>query len=252
MSPSFDLSERGGALQVRLRRPPVNVLDITTIEALDEALRPLASRRDLKVLVLASGLPAVFSAGVDVAAHARDRAPAMLAAFHGLLRRIDALPQVALAAVDGACLGGACELAASCDFVLATPRSRFGLPEIDVGCFPPAAAAWLPRLLGRAAAEMILTGEPVSAAEAARLGLATRVVEDLEFETDALVARLSAKSGAVLAIARRAVRDGSHGSPAEALARVERLYLERLLATQDVEEGVRAFLEKRPPAWRDE
>lgn len=252
MSPPFDLSERGAALRIRLERPPVNVLDIATIQALDEALRPLAARRDLKVLVLASGLPGVFSAGVDVAEHARDLAPAMLAAFHGLLRRIDALPQVALAAVDGACLGGACELAACCDFVLATPRSRFGLPEIDVGCFPPAAAALLPRLLGRAAAELILTGEPVSAAEAARVGLATRVVEDLAAETDALVARLSAKSGAVLAIARRALRDGGRGSLTEALERAERLYRERLLATQDVEEGVRAFLEKRKPAWRDE
>jgi cyclohexa-1,5-dienecarbonyl-CoA hydratase len=252
VSPSFDLDEQGAALRIRLHRPPVNVLDIATIQALDEALQPLANRRDLKVLVLTSGLPGVFSAGVDVAAHSRDRAPAMLAAFHGLLRRVDALPQVALAAVDGACLGGACELAASCDFVFATPRARFGLPEIDVGCFPPAAAALLPRLLGRAAAELILTGEPVSASEAARLGLATRVVQDLEAETEALVARLSRKSGAVLAVARRALREGGRGSHAEALQRAERLYLERLLATHDVEEGVRAFLEKRTPAWRDE
>jgi cyclohexa-1,5-dienecarbonyl-CoA hydratase len=168
------------------------------------------------------------------------------------LTRIDDLPQAALAAVDGACLGGACELAAWCDFVIATPRSRFGFPEIDVGCFPPAASALLPRLLGRAASELILTGEPVSAAEAARAGLVTRVADDLQAETESWIARLAAKSAAVLALARRALRDGGHGSLRDALARADALYRERLLATRDVEEGVRAFLEKRKPAWRNE
>lgn len=252
MSGPFGVSERGAALRIRLDRPPVNVLDIATIQALDEALRPLSARRDLKVLVFSSALPGVFSAGVEVAEHARALAPAMLAAFHGLLRTIDALPQVALAAVDGPCLGGACELAAWCDFVIATPRARFALPEIDVGCFPPAAAALLPRRLGRAAAELILTGESLTAGEAARLGLVTRVAEDLDAECEAWIARLAAKSGSVLGIARRAVRDGGDGTLAEALERAERLYCERLLATRDAEEGVRAFLEKRKPVWRDD
>lgn len=252
MSRPFDVGERGGALRIRLARPPVNVLDIATIRSLDEALRPLSARRDLKVVVLGSALPGIFSAGVEVAEHARELAPAMLAAFHGLLRTIDALPQVALAAVDGPCLGGACELAAWCDFVIAAPGARFALPEIDVGCFPPAAAALLPRRIGRAAAELILTGQPVSAAEAARLGLVTRVAEDLDAECEAWIARLAAKSGAVLGLARRAVRDGSDGTLAEALERAERLYLERLLPTHDAEEGVRAFLQKRAPAWRDD
>jgi cyclohexa-1,5-dienecarbonyl-CoA hydratase len=251
MRTPFERREEAGALWIRLKRPPVNVLDLGTIQALDETLRDLAERRDLKALVLASAVEGIFSAGVDVAAHARASASAMLSAFHGLLRRMDALPQVALAAVDGACLGGGCELAATCDLVLATPRASFGQPEIDLGCFPPAAAVLLPRLVGRAAFELVLGGAPIAAAEAARIGLVTRVVRDLEGETREWVDRLAAKSGAALALARRALRQGGFGGFGEGLSRAEAIYCEQLLATHDAEEGVRAFLEKRKPKWQD-
>jgi cyclohexa-1,5-dienecarbonyl-CoA hydratase len=135
--------------------------------------------------------------------------------------------------------------------VLATPRASFGQPEIDVGCFPPAAVVLLPRLVGRAAYEMVLGGVPIPAAEAARIGLVTRVVRDLHGETRAWVDRLSAKSGSSLALARRALRDGGFGGFGEALGRSEELYRERLLPTHDSEEGVDAFLAKRKPQWRD-
>jgi cyclohexa-1,5-dienecarbonyl-CoA hydratase len=173
----------------------------------------------------------------------------MLEAFHALFRLLDGMPQATVASVDGRCLGGGCELAAFCDILLATPGSVFAQPEIDVGCFPPVAAALLPRIAGRAALEMVLTGRPLTAPEAARAGLVTRVVDDLAGETEACVARLAGKSGAVLALARKAVRQGGRGSFVKALARTERIYRKELLATADVEEGVAAFLEKRPPRW---
>jgi cyclohexa-1,5-dienecarbonyl-CoA hydratase len=244
--------DKDGARWITLDRPPVNVLDIATIEALAAALASLTDRRDLKAVVLRSAIPRTFSAGVDVRDHTRERVTTMLAAFHGVFRRLDALPQATIAAVDGTCLGGGCELAAFCDVTLATPRSVFGQPEIDVGCFPPLASVVLPRLAPRAAAELILTGAPMGAAEAARVGLISRVVEDLEAETRRLVRLLAGKSAAILKLARRALRDGADGSFSEALARVERLYGEGLLATQDMDEGVQAFLEKRPPKWKDE
>jgi len=243
--------DKDGARWITLDRPPVNVLDIATIEALAAALASLADRRDLKAVVLRSAIPRTFSAGVDVRDHTRERVTTMLAAFHGVFRRLDALPQATIAAVDGTCLGGGCELAAFCDVTLATPRSVFGQPEIDVGCFPPLASVVLPRVAPRAAAELILTGAPMGAAEAARVGLISRVVEDLEAETRRLVRLLAGKSAAILKLARRALRDGADGSFSEALARVERLYGEGLLATQDMDEGVQAFLEKRPPRWKD-
>ena len=243
--------DKDGARWITLDRPPVNVLDIATIEALAAALASLTDRRDLKAVVLRSAIPRTFSAGVDVRDHTRERVTTMLAAFHGVFRRLDALPQATIAAVDGTCLGGGCELAAFCDVTLATPRSVFGQPEIDVGCFPPLASVVLPRVAPRAAAELILTGAPMGAAEAARVGLISRVVEDLEAETHRLVRLLAGKSAAILKLARRALRDGADGSFSEALALVERLYGEGLLATQDMDEGVQAFLEKRPPRWKD-
>jgi cyclohexa-1,5-dienecarbonyl-CoA hydratase len=243
--------DEDGARWITLDRPPLNILDVATIEALAGLLAPLEGRRDLKAIVFQSALPRTFSAGVDVADHTGARVALMLEAFHGVFRRLDALPQATVAAVDGTCLGGACELAAFCDIVLATPRSVFGQPEIDVGCFPPVAAVLLPRLSPRAAAEMILTGAPIGAAEAARVGLISRVVDDVEAETRRVVRLLSSKSGAVLGLARRALRDGGTGGFAEALAGVERIYRDELVPTEDIEEGVRAFLEKRPPRWKD-
>jgi cyclohexa-1,5-dienecarbonyl-CoA hydratase len=242
---------RGPAAFVILERPPLNVLDLAMIRDLRDALAELATRRDAKVIVLRSALPGTFSAGVDVAAHAPAEVGGMLEVFHDVFRVLDTLPQLAIAAVDGRCLGGGCELAVFCDVVLATKRSVFALPEIDVGCFPPVAAVLLPRLVGRAAFEMILTGAPVDAREAARIGLITRVAEDLDAEVHRLTAALAAKSGAALAVARRAVRQGGHGSFEAALARSEALYRDELAPTADCEEGVRAFLEKRPPVWTD-
>jgi cyclohexa-1,5-dienecarbonyl-CoA hydratase len=230
----------------------VNVLDIRTIHALREVVDAVSRRRDLKVLVWSSGLDGVFSTGVDVADHAPERAREMLECFHGLFHRLDSMPQVTLALVDGRCLGGGCELALFSDLVLATPRSVFGQPEIDVGCFPPVASVLLPRLVGRRAYEMVLLGEPIGSAEAQRLGLVSRVVDDVRAEAERQVARLAEKSGSVLALARRALRQSQSGSFGEKLARAEDLYREELLATRDAAEGVAAFLEKRPPRWSDE
>ena len=246
------VEDRDGARWIRLSRPPANVLDLDAIAELEGALRSLADRKDVKAVVLASAVPGVFSGGVDVRDHEPAHVPAMLTAFHGLLLRLDRLPQPVIAAVDGPCLGGGCELAAFCDVVLATPRSIFGQPEIDVGCFPPGASVVLPRIAGRAAAEMILTGRPIPATEAFRIGLVSRVVEDVEAEAARLAADFRSKSAPVLSLARRAVRHGAEGPVAEALAAAETIYRDELMKTQDALEGVKAFLEKRRPAWRDE
>src|SRR5262245_5107770 len=105
----------GGVLWITLRRPPLNVLDLATLGALAAALRPLPERPGLKAVVLRSGLDGTFSAGSDVKDHTRERAPEMLRAFHAVVRSLLALPQPTVAAVDGRCLGGGCELALVCD-----------------------------------------------------------------------------------------------------------------------------------------
>jgi len=248
---AVETREHASALWLTLQRPPLNVLDVPTIRALHAEVSALRDRGDLRALVLRSALDGTFSAGTDVRDHTRERAPGMLEAFHGLIRLLDALPQSTVAAVDGRCLGGGCELALFCDVVLATPRSTFGQPEIDLACFPPVAAVSLTRLAPRAAFEMVLGGGPVPAAEAARAGLITRVVEDVDAAALEWVARLAGKSAAALALARRALRAGAAGTFDDALARLEALYLAEVLRTEDAEEGVAAFLEKRQPSWRN-
>lgn len=248
---AFRAEQRGPALWVELSRPPVNVLDIATIGALREVVDDVSRRRDLRALVWCSAIDGTFSAGVDVADHAPARAREMLEGFHGLFHRLDSMPQVTVAAVDGRCLGGGCELALFSDLVIASPRSVFAQPEIDVGCFPPVGTVLLPRLIGRRAYEMVLLGDAIGALEAERLGLVSRVADDVRGEAERQVERLAEKSGSVLALARRALRQSQSGSFGQKLARVEDVYREELLSTRDAAEGVAAFLEKRPPRWSD-
>jgi len=145
------------------------------------------------------------------------------------------------------------ELATFCDFVLAAESAQFGQPEIKLGCFPPVSMVTLPRLIGmRAAVHVILTGNQIGAAEACRLGLATRVVPDAELPAavDNLVAQLRALSPAVLRLTRRTLTRVHAEGFREQLQDVERVYLSELMPTEDAQEGIRAFLEKRPPVWK--
>ncbi|HET7291088.1 MAG TPA: enoyl-CoA hydratase/isomerase family protein [Vicinamibacteria bacterium] len=250
MADGFRVEERGPLLTVTLARPPVNVLDVATLRGLEAALRGVPARRELRALLVRSSLPGVFSAGMDVAEHAPERASEMLDAVRSLFVAFDSLPQSTVAAVDGRCRGGAFELLLLCDAVFATPASDFAFPEVDVGCFPPLAVALLPSLVGSAAAELTLAGATLSAAEAARLGLVTRVTEDPDEAARAYAESISGKSAAVVAVARRALREaGGVGFP-ERLRRAEAIYRDSLLRTEDAAEGVRAFVEKRKPVWK--
>jgi cyclohexa-1,5-dienecarbonyl-CoA hydratase len=247
--PPVRVEPRGAVVDVVLERLPLNVLDLATLQALHASLLALADREDVRVVVLRSAIPGTFSAGADVADHARDRAPAMLTAMHAAVRALRSLAVPTIAVVDGRCLGGGCELALACDLVVASPRATFGQPEIDLGCFPPVAAALLPRLAGRRAAELVLVGAPVGAPDALAMGLVSRVADDAEAEGRRLADALVGKSRTALAAAVRALRAGTDGTLDEALARNERLYLEAVVPSADADEGVRAFLEKRAPVW---
>jgi enoyl-CoA hydratase/carnithine racemase len=177
----------------------------------------------------------------------------MLDVVHGVIRKLFTVPQVTIAAVQGVCLGGGCELATSCDFVLASEESSFATPEIHVGCYPPVALARFCSLIGyHRAAEMILTGRRFSAREALDMGLINRVLPSDQFEAglESLLEELLAKSGAVLRLTLKGLREISLQGFSDALRRSEELYREELLRTHDVEEGIRAFVEKRKPRWR--
>jgi cyclohexa-1,5-dienecarbonyl-CoA hydratase len=159
-----------------------------------------------------------------------------------------------VAVVDGPALGGGCELVAACDIVICSERARFGQPEIKLGVFPPVAAIILPRIIGeKKAREMILLGEIVEADEALRLGLVNQVVpsRDLYQQAEVVLAKLRELSSASLQFTRSALDLGSNGEFESALAEAENLYLNELMKTEDASEGVRSFMEKRKPEWRN-
>jgi cyclohexa-1,5-dienecarbonyl-CoA hydratase len=249
---NISMQERDRVGWIALDRPPLNVLNLQLLSEFRELLRSCAASDAIDVVVVRGGGGRAFSAGVDIKDHTREKVPEMLDAVHGVIRAVLALPQVTVAAVDGACLGGGLELASACDFIIATERSVFATPEINVGCYPPVALARFPGQLGyRRAAEMILTGRRFTAAEALSIGLITRVVPaaSLDGAVEELLRDLGGKSRAVLRIALRGLREAGLKDFPQALQRSEEIYLKELLETEDVEEGVQAFLEKRTPRW---
>ena len=240
-----------GTAWITLDRPPLNILDIAMMESLDAALERALPKSDF--LIFQGAGAKAFCAGADVADHTPERVEKMLSAFHGIFRRLARADCLAIAAVHGYCLGGGMELATFCDFVLATESAQFSQPEIKLGCFPPVAMATLPRLIGmQAALHLILTGHQISATEAHRLGLVTRVIPDHELPAgvDALLEELRALSPGVLRLTRRTLRRIHEEDFLKQLDEVERVYLKELMQTHDAQEGIRAFLEKRKPVWK--
>lgn len=249
----FEVSD--GVARLTLNKPPLNVLDIAMMREINAALEGLGDDAGVRVLVFeaAEGSKA-FCAGVDVSEHTADKVGEMIEVFHRIFRLLDGLEIPTVAVVGGAALGGGCELVLFCDMVIASEKSSFGQPEIQVGVLPPIAAVALPGIIGpKKALEMVLIGDRIRAAEAERLGLVNKVVppEELRAAADEFVGKLAKLSGAVLRLTKRAVRIGSAGSFADGLAAVEELYLGPLMATEDAHEGLAAFMEKREPVWKD-
>jgi cyclohexa-1,5-dienecarbonyl-CoA hydratase len=238
---------------ITMDHPPLNVLDIQLLRDLDQKLSACAADTTSDVVLIRGAGTRAFSAGVDIRDHTKERVPEMLDIVHNVIRKLLALPQVTIAAVRGVCLGGGCELAACCDFIVASEESSFATPEIQVGCYPPVAVARFSSLIGyHRAAEMILTGRHYTAGEALNLGLINRVVAQDQFDNGvaSLLEELLSKSGAVLRIALKGLRELSLRDFSSALSRSEEIYCRELLNTEDVDEGIRAFLEKRKPNWK--
>jgi cyclohexa-1,5-dienecarbonyl-CoA hydratase len=241
----------GPVARLTLDRPPVNVLDIATLDELTAAVAAAAGDPATRVIVL-GGAGKAFCAGVDVKDHTADRVGPMIHAFARAIEAVRAAPVPVVAAVHGAALGGGCELALACDIVLARDDVRLGQPEIRLGVFPPAAAALLPRLVGRQRAmDLLLTGRTIQAAEALRIGLVARILPEDGFHVsvDQYAASLAAHSRPVLALTKRAVTEGLDRPLADALHSADQLYLEELMAFHDPHEGLAAFMEKRDPVW---
>jgi cyclohexa-1,5-dienecarbonyl-CoA hydratase len=237
---------------ITLNREPLNVLNIAMMKEINQALDALREAKIKLLLFKATGK--AFSAGVDVGEHLGDQVVEMIEVFHGIFRRLDALPAISIASVQGAALGGGCELALYCDLVIASEKAKFGQPEIQVGVFPPIAALIFPRIAGRKKAlELVLSGETIGAQEALSLGMINKIVpvEALEEELGKFCGKFLGLSGLVLTLTKKAFNAGLMDPSAQGLKEVEKIYLQELMKTKDAEEGLKAFLEKRKPVWKE-
>lgn len=244
--------ERSDRYLITLDSPPLNIIDISMMRELVAALD--AVRPDRHMVLIGTSSERAFSAGVSVPEHEGAQVAAMLELFHQVIRRVRAVEIPTVALVQGMALGGGCELAMSCDFVIASDAARFAQPEIRLGVFPPVAAWQLQRQLPpRRGLEMLLTGEEIGPFEARDLGLINVVLEadDFDRQSEEWLARLLKLSASSLRITKKAWRAARDAGTFElALSEVEKIYLEELAPTADAAEGLRAFMEKREPEWR--
>ena len=192
----FNVDDR--VARITFARPPVNIFNIAMMREINGALNECSHQREIVAIVFdAASDCRAFSAGVAVEEHGEDTIFQMLDSFHAIFRTLEQLSRPTIAVIDGAALGGGCELVAACDIAIASERARFGQPEIKLGVFPPVAAVLLPQVMGhKRARELILTGEMISAEEALRIGLVNRVVEPPELPgvAESIAAKISAGS----------------------------------------------------------
>lgn len=231
-----------------------NVLSLDLIRALGEQIHALESARGIKWLTV-EGAGGEFSYGARIQEHVPDMMRTVLPETHRIIKQLLAFSAPTAALVEGRCLGGGFEVALACDDILATDTATFGLPEIRLAAFPPAAAAILPLRVGASrATRAIVTGQVQEARYWHDSGLLSMVAPQSDLLGAAAAwfdTHLSRHSAVALAHAVAAARLTLRAQAEPALDRAERDYLAGLLKSADATEGVNAWLEKRPPKWTD-
>lgn len=254
MPVSIAFNESGSRAALRFSHPKGNILTRAIMRGLAAACEDLSRAPGLKLITLASE-GADFSFGASVPEHAPGEIEQALPDMHALVRELLVLPAPTAAIVQGRCLGGGFELALACDFIMAKSGASFGLPEIGLGVLPPVGSVLLPLKIGYArAARSALTGAVQPVEEWAHAGLITLTAPaDL---LDGAVShwfdrQLAPHSAAALHHAVRALRLDARDAVERLLPRIEQLYLNELMSTEDAVEGIQAFVEKRAPRWKD-
>ncbi len=247
------IEKEGNIGKIIFNNGSLNILNIAMMEQINEALDEFLNDDTLKVVVLSHNGKS-FSAGVDVGEHMGETAKKMIEVFHGMFKRLNRMKIPTVACTKGAALGGGCEVAAFCDIILASEKSKFGNPEIKVGVFPPVSAVIFPFILGeKKAFELILQGEVINAIESHRIGLVNHVfpLETYDQEVSAFIDRFTKLSKVVLQYTKKAVKMSIDSDFDKKLDEVEDLYLNQLMKTHDANEGLQAFIEKRAPKWEN-
>src|SRR6184192_1731039 len=239
--------------RITLNNPPYNVLTVPLMMEMTQAIESLNGRGDIKCILLDSSQKA-FSAGISLEDSKADRVFQTLDSFTHIFQAIREISKPFIVIVNGPAIGAGSELVAFGDMVIGTPNAKFAQPEVKLGVLPPFAAVMLPQLIGpKKTYELILTGEALTAEDALRLGFVNKVVpeKDLDKTVDDVLAKISEFSAPVLEVTKKVI-GSSIGLPLdEAMKKSQNIYLNELMNLQDVQEGLRAVLEKRKPVWKN-
>jgi cyclohexa-1,5-dienecarbonyl-CoA hydratase len=249
----LDFKNDSQVLTLTLNAPKGNVLDREMMIALIAAIKEQGNAPSTKALVF-QGEGGHFSFGASVPEHQKEFAPQMLATFHDLFRTLIAVNKPCIALVRGQCLGGGFELAMFCHWIFAAEDAKFGQPEINLAVFPPVASLILPHLIGQSAADdLVLSGRLITAPEAKQNGLVYSVSADPQAALDEFLAKhILPKSAAALQFAARASRYEMHQAFLKNIQALEKMYVQELMETADANEGIKAFMEKRNPVWKNQ
>jgi cyclohexa-1,5-dienecarbonyl-CoA hydratase len=246
----IDVQLQDGIASAVLKEPPLNILTQALLSELRGVLSELADDSTLRVLLL-SAEGKHFSAGASVEEHLPGVVERMIPEFMETVQALHDFPVPVVCAVQGRCLGGALELVLASDLVIVGENALLGVPEINLGVFPPAACVQLPRLVPPGvAAELLFTGAPIDAVRAQSAGLVLRVAPDDELQSQAmgLAESIAAHSAAALRETKKTLRRGM-ASFDQNMADASRIYLDDLMQTADAVEGLQSFMEKRKPQW---
>jgi len=242
-----------GVARISFNRPKHNVLNIDMMNEFNDQLEDLVADSELKCLVIESEGPS-WCAGVEVGDHKPEMVDQMISTFNRIFELLDQLEVPSIASVKGACLGGGLEVAIACDMIVAAENAVFGQPEIKLGFFPPYAAMRLPQLVGPSKAiEICTSGKRYSAREALQMGMINYCVENerLSEVTTQLVSEIQYNSPLIIRLNKKAVKQHLGMPFPQALQGVSDLFLNTLMHTEDVLEGIASFEEKRKPVWKN-
>lgn len=232
-----------------------NILDQLMMSELQETFVSFRENNNLKLIVF-EGEGKNFSFGASVEEHKKEYAADMLYSFHKLFYSLIDLSIPTLAKLSGQCLGGGMELALMCNFIFADKTLKLGQPEIIIGVFPPPASVILPLKIGLARAEdLLITGKTISATEAKENGLVNEIFEnkdELELGINTWIEQfIIPKSASSLRFAVKAARHNFNQTLLNLLPQLENIYVNQLMETNDANEGINSFVEKRKPVWNN-
>jgi cyclohexa-1,5-dienecarbonyl-CoA hydratase len=250
---NITLEKKDGITKLTINRPPVNVVNYDTLMEINAALEALGKDGETKILLIRGSGSRAFCAGIEVKDHLGEMMPRMMKEFDRMFRLLRGLGKPSIAVVNGVALGGGCELVAGCDMAIAAEKAELGQPEIKLGGLAPAAAALFTRIMGeKKAFELILLGENISAKEAERIGLVNKVVaeEELDATAEELARRLIDKSSLSLKLVRDALYQCADTAEFDKAVQKGTELGIKTWETEDGQEGLKSFLEKRKPVWK--